>query len=211
MKFSQWVFNTFKSTVLKEWKEKRQVESQNLPQLQGQLLSIQDKMKKIENKVLCVTNEWLIKKLEEERSTLESVYQEIKHKMASWNNNHQDLENTLSEAEYIFTQPLKLWKNSNYEIKQLLFMVWFGGILYYKKNQWLRTNETTGLYYLFSSKWEANSHDLRKGGILSNQIKFRKSFYEAAFMLCIGQSKHIHAIFKMNEIYGFNWELYDKS
>ena len=206
MKLSQWVFDTFKSNFLNEWKEKKETQSQNLPQLQWQLLSIEDKMKKIENKVLAVTNEWLIKKLEEERSTLEAIYQEVKYQMTHHKKNDENFETTLSQAEYIFTQPLKLWKNSNYEIRQSLFMVWFGGVLYYKKNQWPRTNETTGLYYLFSSKLDANVHDLRKGGIFSNQVKLSKTFFEAVFAMFIGQSKYIQAIHKMNEIYWFNWE-----
>ena len=55
--------------------------------------------------------------------------------MTHHKNSDENLETTLSQAEHIFTQPLKLWKNSNYEIRQSLFMVWFGGVLYYKKNQ----------------------------------------------------------------------------
>jgi hypothetical protein len=66
---------------------------------------------------------------------LEAIYQEVKYQMTHHKNSDENLETTLSQAEYIFTQPLKLWKNSNYEIRQSLFMVWFGGVLYYKKNQ----------------------------------------------------------------------------
>ncbi|MET3539045.1 hypothetical protein [Chryseobacterium limigenitum] len=92
-------------------------------------------MDKIEHKILSVSNENLIKKLEIEWATLETLKEDIEKKMNHEKNDKQNLESILSQTEYLFTDPVGMWKKSNYEIRQLLFMVRFGGILYYKKNQ----------------------------------------------------------------------------
>ncbi len=82
-------------------------------------------MKTIENKILSISNEGLIKKLEEERSALETMYKDWKKKLNSDGNNDQDLEKIVSQAESIFTRPLEIRKKGNFELRQLLSMVWF--------------------------------------------------------------------------------------
>ena len=92
-------------------------------------------MKSIENKVLTITNEGLIKRLEEEWSTLETLKDELLKKMKNHKNSEDAFEITLSQSEPMFTSPAIMWENSNFEIRQLLTMVWFGGFLFYKKKQ----------------------------------------------------------------------------
>jgi len=132
-------------------------------------------MGKIENKVLSVSNEGLIKKLEEEWSILETLQKEIKKKIENYKNEKIDFEKIISQAEFLFTHPEEMRKKSNFEIRQLLFRVWFGGVLYYKKNQGYQTPETTGLFYLFSSLWATNSHVIRQGGTDTHCFKFSKT------------------------------------
>ncbi len=92
-------------------------------------------MDKIEHKILSVSNENLIKKLEIEWATLETLKEDVEKKMNRERNDKENLECILSQTEYLFTDPVGMRKKSNYEIRQLLFMVRFGGILYYKKKQ----------------------------------------------------------------------------
>lgn len=135
MKLPKEVFHTFKSYILKERAEKEEKNANNIPQMQGQLLSIKAKMDKIEHKILSISNESLIKKLEMERATLETLKGDVEEKMNHKRDDRENLESILSQTEYLFTDPVGMRKNSNYEIRQSLFMVRFGGILYYKKNQ----------------------------------------------------------------------------
>ncbi|THV60743.1 zinc ribbon domain-containing protein [Chryseobacterium candidae] len=135
MKLPKEVFDTFKSYILKERAEKEERNTNNIPQMQGQLLSIQNKMDKIEHKILSISNESLIKKLEMERATLETLKGDLEEKMNHKRNDKENLESILSQTEYLFTDPVGMRKKSNYEIRQSLFMVRFGGILYYKKKQ----------------------------------------------------------------------------
>lgn len=83
-------------------------------------------MKKIEDKVLSITNERLTKKLEDEWSTLEALQHDLQNRMVNQKNDINTIRNTFSQAELLFTNPVKFWKNSQYEIRQLLIMVWFG-------------------------------------------------------------------------------------
>ena len=82
-------------------------------------------MKIIEDKILSVSNEGLIKKLEEEWSALETMYKDWKQKLNSVGNSEKDLEKIVSQAESIFTRPLEIRKKGNFELRQLLSMVWF--------------------------------------------------------------------------------------
>ncbi|WP_312090933.1 hypothetical protein [Chryseobacterium sp.] len=57
MKLPKELFDTLKSYILEERKERKQIKSVGLPKMQGQLLSIKSKMEKIEEKILSVSNE----------------------------------------------------------------------------------------------------------------------------------------------------------
>lgn len=92
-------------------------------------------MKKIEDKILSITNEWLIKRLEDEWSTLEDSQKKLKNKLTSKKNDEDSIKATFLQAELLFTDPVKMWRNSNFETRQLMTMVWFSGILYYEKTQ----------------------------------------------------------------------------
>lgn len=164
MKIPIKLFTLLKSSMQKREAKKVKNQLESIPYIQWQLLSIQTKMKKIEDKVLSITNEWLTKKLEDEWSTLQALQYDLQNRMVSQKNDINTIRNTFSQAELLFTNPVKLWKNSQYEIRQLLIMVWFGWILYYEKNLWYRTNDITGLNYLFSSKWDTKSHVLEMMG-----------------------------------------------
>ena len=144
------MFAIFRKYLLKEWKENRHRLTDSQPQIQGQLLSIKAKMEKIEEKILAIGNELLLQKLEQEWASLEALQEDLRYKINDQQNQEENFEDLLEQAECLFTDPVKMWKNSDYEIRQLLSMVRFGGILFYKKNVGYRTNETTGLHYLFS-------------------------------------------------------------
>lgn len=89
-------------------------------------MSIKTKMNKIEEKILSVSNEGLIRKLETEWATLETLYEDLEKKMKYQKSDEDNLEETLSQIEYMFTDPVGMRKKSNYEIRQLLLMVRFG-------------------------------------------------------------------------------------
>ena len=73
--------------------------------------------------------------MEKEWATLETLQQDLIKRMKNQKEDEDNIEETLSQTEFIFTEPAKIWKNSTYEIRQLLFMVRFGGVLFYKKNE----------------------------------------------------------------------------
>ncbi len=83
-------------------------------------------MKKIEDKVLSITNEGLIKKLEDERATLEELQKTLKNNMTNQKSSQDNIKNTFLQAESIFTDPVKKRKESNFEMRQLLTLVRFG-------------------------------------------------------------------------------------
>ncbi len=170
MKVPKWVFTLFKEIVLKKREERKKTLSDSMPQLQWQILSIQSKMSKIEEKIVTITNDQLSKKLEDEWSSLQTIKEVIEDKINNKRSDEYDITTTLSQIEPLFTDPVAMRENSKFDIRQLLFMVWFSGILYYKKDQWYRTNDTTGLYYLFSQMWETNSHDIPGMGLEPTHI-----------------------------------------
>ena len=83
-------------------------------------------MKKIEDKVLSITNEGLIKKLEDERATLEELQKTLKNNMTNQKSSQDNIKNTFLQAESIFTDPVKKRKESNFKMRQLLTLVRFG-------------------------------------------------------------------------------------
>lgn len=170
IKIPKWLFTALKVLTLKERELTKKNLTDSIPQLQWQLLAIESKMSKIEDKILNITNEQLILKLETEWGDLKESKHLIEDKIANKHSDDFDISTTLSQIEPIFTDPVAIWLDSEYEMRQLLFMVRFGWILYYKKNQWYRTNETTGLYYLFSHKWGTNVHDIPGMGLEPTHI-----------------------------------------
>ena len=72
--------------------------------------------------------------MEQEWSALDTLQEDLIRKMNNQKDAEDNIEQILSQTEYIFTQPVQMWRNCDYEIRQLLFMVRFGGVLYYKKN-----------------------------------------------------------------------------
>lgn len=200
MKVPKKHLSIFKSQIMKEWEESKKNKENRLPQIQWKLLSMQDRMKKIEEKLLVINHEWLIKKLEDERTQLEILHDDLKSKIKQQKNNEENLKKTLSQADFIFTEPVEVRKKSRYEIRQLLFRVWFSGNLHYQKNQWYRTNETTGLHYPFSSIWGLNSRASARGGINSNQKDGFKNQFKHFLTAILAQSEHINAIYQLNRI-----------
>lgn len=205
MKLPKQVFDTFKSYIIEERNENKKSKITGLPQMQGQLLSIKSKMEKIEEKILSISNEWLTKKMESEWSVLETLQEDLLRKINHQQEDEDHIEETLSQIECIITNPLGMRKNSNYEIRQLLFMVRFGGVLYYKKNSGYRTNETTGLHYLFQLKWKGNSTVATQGGTKWNPIIFSEDEFQSIISVLLAQSKYIQAIHNVCKIHG--WEL----
>jgi hypothetical protein len=82
-------------------------------------------MSKIEEKILTITNDQLSKRLEEERSDLQTAKELIQDKIDNKRSDEYDIETTLSQIEPMFTDPVAMRENSNYDIRQLLIMVWF--------------------------------------------------------------------------------------
>lgn len=138
-------------------------------------------MKKIEDKLLSVSNERLITKMEEERALLDSFQEDIQRKMKNRKSNEDNFGKLLAQTEPMFVQPLKMWKNSNFEIRQLLTKVRFGGVLYYKKNQGYRTNETPDVYTLFALKKYLDSRLVRQGGVDPNPIRLSNKDFDVCF------------------------------
>lgn len=135
MKMSKEVFELYKEVILSEREKRNDSQVVNTQMLQQNLLSVRDKMKKIEDKLLSITNEGLITRLDQEWSSLETIQDDIERKINRDENDGDDFETILSQIESIFTNPFLMWKNGNFEIRQLLSMVRFGGILFYDKKK----------------------------------------------------------------------------
>lgn len=57
MKYPKSTFNPLKSAVINHWERRKKEQISNAPQIQGQILSIKTKMKKIEEKILSIHHE----------------------------------------------------------------------------------------------------------------------------------------------------------
>lgn len=125
MKLPKKVFDVYKSYILEQWELRNNQTTDTTAQMQKQIFSIQDRMKKIEEKILFISNDALTKKLEDERSTLEVLQGDFIKKMNPQQNEEDDLETILLQAETIFTNPVGMRKEGNFEIRQLLFRVRF--------------------------------------------------------------------------------------
>jgi hypothetical protein len=64
--------------------------------------------------------------LEKDWSALEAQKVDLESRAATQVRGEENLEKTLLLAEQLFIDPVGFWKKSNYEIRQLLSMVWFG-------------------------------------------------------------------------------------
>lgn len=200
MKLPKKVFDVYKSYILEQWELRNNQTTDTTAQMQKQIFSIQDRMKKIEEKILFISNDALTKKLEDERSTLEVLQGDFIKKMNPQQNEEDDLETILLQAETIFTNPVGMRKEGNFEIRQLLFRVRFAWILYYEKNLWYRTNETTGLHYIFSPKWGDDFHEMAQVGVHSNFLNWMKTDIEITFSVLFSQREYIRAVYKTMEI-----------
>lgn len=205
MKLPKSLFRLYQSFLINERKNLKESEVKSIPQQQGQLLSIQEKMKKIEEKILAVSNEALIKKLEEERAVLSTLKEQIKINMNNQQNDEDNFEQLLAQSEPIFVKPVQMWRKSNFELRQLLSKVRFGGVLYYQKNQGYRTNETTGLYYLFATSKVLKTPVIADGGVAPNSEGFSKQDFDTLYKVLISQAQYIEAFHKMSEYYGVKY------
>lgn len=201
MKLPKSTFKSYQKLILRERKSRKGKEVKSIPQLQGQLLSIKEKMKKIEEKVLSVSHEGLIKKMEEERALLETLQDEVQRKMKNQKSSADNFEKVLAQTEPMFVNPIKMRKKSNFELRQLLSMVRFGGVLYYKKNQGYRTNETSDIHSLFSIKKCLNSHVVRQGDTDPNLLLLSKQDFDTVFQCVLTNALYIEAIYKTNDFY----------
>lgn len=206
MTLPQQIFDTYKNYIIEEAQSDKNTELISSTQMQWQLFAIKNKMDQIETKLLSISNNMLVKKFEDEWSTLETLHQDLSSKIDNQKQDIKNLQQILNQAEHLCTKPVEMRKESNFEIRQLLFRVRFGWILYYEKNQWYRTNDTTGLHYIFSHKWDDDYRLMASGVLDTNQIKLTDTEYQAISSVLIAQSKYINAINKISEIYGMKWE-----
>ena len=158
-------------------------------------------MKKIEEKLLFVSKEALIKKMEDEWSALEALEKNLQNRILNNNEKNEDILILLSNVEPIFTKPVEMWKDHDYAIRQLLFGVRFGHVLFYKKNQGYRTPNKLVLNSLFLPNETIDTPVSEHGGINSNPLRFSKASLEAIFEFFISQSKYIMTIHKLKEIH----------
>lgn len=129
-------------------------------------------MKKIEDKLLFVSKEALIKKMEDEWSALEALEKDLQIRILNKNEKNEDILILLSNVEPIFTKPVEMWGDHDYAIRQLLFGVRFGHVLFYKKNQGYRTPNKLVLNSLFQQNETVNTPVSEHGGINSNPLIF---------------------------------------
>ena len=73
--------------------------------------------------------------MEEEWATLEELQQSLNDKLSHQKKDKDSIKETFLQAERLFTDPVKTRKEFDFQIRQSLIMVWFGGILYYDKKQ----------------------------------------------------------------------------
>lgn len=83
-------------------------------------------MDQIETKLLSISNNMLVKKFEDEWSTLETLHQDLSSKIDNQKQDIKNLQQILNQAEHLCTKPVEMRKESNFEIRQLLFRVRFG-------------------------------------------------------------------------------------
>ena len=158
-------------------------------------------MKKIEDKLLFVSKETLIKKMEDEWSALETLEKNLQNRILNKNEKNEDVLTLISNVEPLFTKPVEMWKDHDYAIRQLLFGVRFGHVLFYKKNDGYRTPNKLVLNSLFLLNETVNTPVSEHGGINSNPRHFSKASLEAIFEFLISQSKYIMTIYKLKEIH----------
>jgi len=108
-------FITFKDTIIKEWESDKSTQINSLSTMQWQLLSIKSKMDKIEERLLSISNTWLVKRLEDERSTLETLLNDLTNKI---NNRKSDTDKLKKHYRKLKTYLPNLCK---FEKKQLWF------------------------------------------------------------------------------------------
>lgn len=204
MKVPKPVFDEYKSILMEERQLLKNGKSISIPQLQWQLLSIEGKMKSIENKVLTITNEGLIKRLKEEWSTFETLKDELLKKIKNHKKSRRHLWNHfIAIGTYVYESSHNVGKQQfwdkaviNYGLVRWIFIL--------QKKQWLRTNKNTGLHCPFSLIADTNTHAIRKGVLYANRFKLTKTELNLLINSLLEQSNYINAIHKVSEIHGLN-------
>lgn len=64
--------------------------------------------------------------MEGEWATLQALQDDIQNRMTNKKHDDDTAKTTFSQLELLITDPVEHWKNSDYETRQLLIMVWFG-------------------------------------------------------------------------------------
>ena len=89
-------------------------------------MSINDRIEKVKQKIVTTYNEQLSKELEDDWVKLCAIRDTIDDRINNKKSDEYDIQKTLDAIEPIFTDPVRMRENSNYEIRQLLFRVRFG-------------------------------------------------------------------------------------
>lgn len=145
------VWKIFELYLDKAIAEKENISWTIIKQKEYRLKDINNELNEIENWLLKITNNDILKKLEEKRALYnqekELIIEELKNTDFA-NDNFQDL---YLKAKEIFENPVAIWELWNHELRQLLLGVRTWWIIYYKKNSGVRTPENSLFYRLFKS------------------------------------------------------------
>ena len=138
--------------------------------------------------------------MEDEWSALETLEKDLKNRVLNKNEKNEDILTLISNVEPLFTKPFEMWKDHDYTIRQLLFGVRFGHVLFYKKNEGYRTPNKLVLNSLFKLNETVNTPVSAYEGINSNPRDFSKASLEAIFQFFISQNNYLMTIYKLKEM-----------
>jgi len=137
--------------ILKEERENSKENEHSLrDKKMGMKVSIENRMKDVEESMMKTKNIDLYARLEQERAELNSEKLVLEDDLNTDSYTEAEYMELYDKALWIITNPLAFWTLGNTEIKQLLLAVWFGWKLYYNKKSGYRTNDTWLLNYILA-------------------------------------------------------------
>jgi site-specific DNA recombinase len=115
--------------------------------LKSQIKDIETRKRVIEDRLVNITSQWLVERLEKERENLDELANQMEEKIGWYYVSDIQKKKALMELEWLLKNPLAFREYGTPELKQLLIWVRFGFQLYYKKSAGYRTHERQGIYW----------------------------------------------------------------
>ncbi len=137
-------------------KEKNKILAELEKRDKREIAVLDEKIRLASEKFGKATDEMILARIEQERKSLEEERENLENKLKDYTIQQRDLDIIYDRVKTMLVDPVNIWENFPVSVKVLQAWVRFGGKIYYKKNEGLRTPQISSLNALIHNTNSGN-------------------------------------------------------